>query len=461
MFFKCEFVYLSSNKTLVMSDIVVTNPIASPLQFELFSPFEFKREIRIDNVFSQSMCSIDEQFGSDAALLKSLVLFFHNEVQNNVYGIGFFDVRRFANMMGYSISSLEHKHPNPAQLSGKSVEERARMYELEKNSPEKNKIWDSNLENALFILASRSVVLSYDQPIEDSNGSSEYLSTGLSSQRYLKGVQMIFKSESKNSTVVKKIYLYELESDFIDKTLRLYQYIDISMAPYLQRKNLENIFFLLSNRVSYMLYIMSEKGVKKSDGFYDDTYSIYFSRAKRLFNCNSSVERENKRKIDRKMKELVSLLSNYSNFKISFTWEKETPNSSYSYLLVIKISISMMFIKSGEEKALNKERALNELCCIELYHSVFKDIYSDYYYQGTVISKAESYVNWLNDDEKDFDKKTQAILKCHNKIYPNHNFIVLGYDTKPDTMCRILNSLKQINSTINSFKNITKMISNV
>ena len=443
---------------IVDSDIVSSVVAQDAVQLELFSPLELRNEIRIDRIFSECMWKIDEQFEEDAGLLKSLIIFFHNEIQNNVYGVGFFDVRRFAEMTGYSVSRLEHKHPNPLQLANKSASEKARLYEREAAEPEKEKVWDSYLENALYTLVNQSIVLNYDASFVDGE-ENVYSSAGIGGQKYLDSVEMIFKKNANESQFGKKIYVYCLNRDFVDKTLKFYQYIDITIVPNLQRKNLENIFFLLASRVGYLLYEFEKNGMKKGDGWFEDYYKIYFNRAMKIFCCNSSVKRENKRKIERKMKELVEIVNNSCDFKISYSWDKENEKSSFSYMLVIKFQIPRSKIRSQTERFHDSQRSFDESCCIELFHSLYRDLYPENYFQATIIGKFAHYYKWLCDDSDHYNEKLAVIYRCHLKIFPNYDFIVCGHDTKARELNNQLKSLKSKNNSIVKLYSIPKMLS--
>lgn len=437
--------------------ITVAGVVPQAVQLELFSPLELRNEIRIDRIFSECMWNIDEQFNDDAGLIKSLIIFFHNEIQNNVYGVGFFDVKRFSEMTGYSISKLQHKHPNPIQFVGKSAADIARAYEREALEPEKEKVWDSYLENALLTLVRQNVVLNYDATFVDGS-SNQFSSAGISGQKYLDNVEMVFQKNGNKSLANKKIYVYYLNKDFVDKTLKLYQYIDITIVPYLQRKNLENMFFLLANRVGFLLFEFEQKGEKKGEGWIESSYNIFFNRAKKIFCCNSAVKREDKRKIERKMKELVNIVNNNCYFKISYYWDKETNDSSFSYMLVIKFLIPKSKIRSKEERYADIQRSYDESCCIELFHSLYQEKFSENYWQATIIGKFAHYYNWLCDDSADFDDKLAVIERCHKKLYPNYNFMVLGHDTKRRELIKQLESLKSISSSITRLRNVPKML---
>lgn len=437
---------------------IATVSVASPIQMELFSPLELRNEIRIDRIFSQSMWKIDEQFNEDAGLLKSLILFFHNEIQNNVYGVGFFDVKRFSEMMGYSISKLQHKHPNPRQLMGMNAAEKARLYELEAQNPESNKIWDSNLENALYTLVNCNVVLNYDASFSDERNNI-INSAGISSQKYLERVDMIFQKSSEKSLINKKVYIYHLDRDFVDKTLRWYQYIDISLVPFLQRKNLENIFFLLAGRVGYLLYDLERSKVKKSNQWYESLYSIYFNTAKKIFCCDSAINRENKRKIEKKMKELTEIVNSHCDFKIKYYWDKENPKSSFSYMLVIKLFISGNKIKNEHDHYENYSRTEDEFCCMELYHSLYRDLFPEQYHQGTILGKFGFYFKWLCDDTVNFQEKCDVIKRCMLKVNPDSNWDNNRYIN--ERVARQLKHLKEINSSFLELRNAPKMIAPV
>lgn len=99
----------------------------------------------IDKLFKHDILSEDE------GLIKSLLYYFAKSYEKNYFTFGLLDPEDFAKEMGYSLSYLRKRHANPHQLKGLSSELIDSLYSKEHQDPNL-KIWDTTLENALYLL---------------------------------------------------------------------------------------------------------------------------------------------------------------------------------------------------------------------------------------------------------------------------------------------------------------------
>ena len=425
------------------SQLSQTLVVTSPEQLELFNPIENKKEIRVDNTFARSLYLIDEQFEEDSVLIKSLIIFFHNEIQNNIFGVSSFDVSRFAKQMGYLPDNLNAMHPNPVQLRGKTKAEIDIMKAKEIADPVQFKIWDSNLENALYVLSTNTVNVKYGKTVVDDGDFS--MVTGLSGQRYLKSIQMTLK---KTKNVTKKVYMYELDPDFVQKTLSLYSYIDLSKIALFQKRRLDNLYLFVSSNIASILHEAKLQGIQKGDGYIEQDFILYFNMAKRLLGTNCKLEKENKRAIKKKLDEFNLLLTE-DDFKIEPEWMKGENNMTY-YQINLHLKIPKSRIKTDKEEQEDKTRMMNEVSFFNLFHILFKLTNSQAYYTSTMVDKVLAFNDWLKDDTKDYEDKLDMIKTSNKQVY--------GTVEKPSFVSekqiyqRALKGLQEVNIINNAFK---------
>lgn len=392
-----------------------------PEQLCLFNPLDTKTDIRVGNTFARGLFLIDEQFPEDSRLIKSLILFFHNEVQNNIFGCSSFDVNSFAELMGFEVSNLNAKHPNPFQLKIMSEEQRSQLIKEEERSkkkwesdrlPYQAQIWDTVLENALYILCTQSIKLEYGSSVSYDDVS--VINTGITGQRYLNSVEKTIQVSEKNQ--LKKVYSYELNKDFLISTLRMYSNIDIKKISIFRKRKLDNFYIFLSSIVNYKLYEAKSQGITKDYGFFECRYQFYYALVKRIMGLNCKSEAENKRKIQDKLTTLKTMVEP-DEFSFEPEWINIDKTSRYKYDLLIKFTIPRSRIKSDEEAKQAIERTSKEVSFFNLYHTGFRDRVPELYFTGTMYDKVIGFRSWLQDDAKDFNIKLAIIEDSHEMVF--------------------------------------------
>lgn len=433
-------------------DIVVAS--FSPAErVELLNPLSPISNIRFSYNFSSTLYLIDEQFADTASLIKSLIIFFHNEIQNNLFGFGSFDVAKFAKFMGYSVTYLNLIHPCPEQLKGKSEAEIAMLRAKEKAEPEKYKIWDSYLENALYILSTQSVNIKYGSKID--MGEDKYVSSGIVTQRYLSSISMFLKKGQRRE---KKVYQYQLEPEFLNSTRKFYTYMDFNKVLKFKAEGLDNIYMFVSSYICNFLNQQRKAGQKKGEGYFEADFFLFFDMCKKLLNVSCKQEKENKRKIKIKLDKFRLFLSP-DDFMIDPEWVpvSETSKSCYKVNLHLKIPKSRLL--SDEEENSRRERLFYESCFYRLYNELFPKYYYEIYSMGTLADKVITFSKWLKDDTLDYDDKIHTITYVRNELF--------GVQQKPsflseDTISkRYFNHLKEINIEKNAFGQYAQLISDV
>lgn len=419
-----------------------------PIQLDLFSPFTYNPEIRISKTFAHSVFSFDEQFKSEAGVLKSLVLFFHHEVQNNIFGMSVFDIKRFADMMNYDIKYLNSKAKNPAQHEGMDKQEIEQLYKLEEQDPIKYKVWNSVLENALWILQNKPVRLTYGGAYNTND--IQVVRTGQYSERYIRNLEMVMVDTSGKGKK-KKIYIYELDREFVTKTMRYYAFIDIRKYPALQRKGIENMYLYLIDFINSMMTQNATKALPEGESqAIQQDCTLYFSALCNIFNVGGTIEKEKKRRIKEKMAILQEVLSE-DDFKITQNWVKGSADSKYSYNLHLKIEIPKDRIKTKKEQEKDRQRNFKDLCYMRLFHETFSRLYPEIYYEEGTLVRIASFYNWLCNDEANMPEKIAAIKASNVEVYGETATNTLLGDRSEFFAQRSLQEFKEDSSIMESF----------
>jgi len=101
-----------------------------------------------------------------------LIYFFCHCFQNNLFNFKTLDSNEFSSRFSYDIGFLRRKHPNPAQHTGLSDEEKQVIYDLQEEDPAGNRVFDSYLENALYNLSTKPLVFQRGVKTVSRNGDS-------------------------------------------------------------------------------------------------------------------------------------------------------------------------------------------------------------------------------------------------------------------------------------------------
>lgn len=197
---------------------------------------------RIDKSISKSYVKIFEAIpDSESSLMLSVLAFFCWKHQTDIFGAGSFSADEFAKLVGYKDArNLNKTHPSPYQLKGLSREKAEQLYGSESlmRSTEGrrtstdiiNPVWDSYLENILYVLNTCPVVLSINDH----------------TSKYQKSI-LIIKEMSASVYRGKKTYRYVLDEDFMRNLSCFYNEVSFSAISKLKGANLVPLYLYLVN----------------------------------------------------------------------------------------------------------------------------------------------------------------------------------------------------------------------
>ncbi|WP_143569851.1 hypothetical protein [Tenacibaculum agarivorans] len=197
--------------------------------------------IRIDQNIGYYIDKL-KKYNEDEDLLKSLLLYMCFNFQKNLFGYSTLDPTHFASVMNHGVENLKRKHPNPIyhKYSGRSKEE-AEMLQEKHGRVSAYRILDSRLENALLILMHEGTLDTY-------LSKSEYAEIiKLSDFRFIEDIQVVIEKRKKAK---KLTYLYKLSEQFEYSLKKMFFNANISTYNTLRKKNLEDWYLKLKNRIN-------------------------------------------------------------------------------------------------------------------------------------------------------------------------------------------------------------------
>lgn len=114
---------------------------------------------RFDKNFASNMDQVSALADDGGGgLLRSVLYYLADSYQHNILDIGLFDVDDFAKKYGFSVKFLRNRHPSPYHLQNLGEQAR-RAYRDDARSSRwdvsDSKVWDSYIENALYLLMAR------------------------------------------------------------------------------------------------------------------------------------------------------------------------------------------------------------------------------------------------------------------------------------------------------------------
>ena len=180
---------------------------------------------------------------NDNALIKSLIYYFSYTYKSNFFHFGRLDPEKFAKDFGMTASYLRMPHKKPAQLADMSEDEKAIYYQEQAAHPDdpSYRIWDSVLENALYVLSTK--------PLTLTRGGWTYAEgkrKSIQSIQIIKEVSAVYIPR-KDRRLKKVIYEFVLNEEFITNLTSYFLPSYKQALIDLRKSGLDNLYLYLSN----------------------------------------------------------------------------------------------------------------------------------------------------------------------------------------------------------------------
>ena len=197
--------------------------------------------LRVDKNMAYNISDFKRYDKMDQIVIKNLIIYMSLTFQKNLFNLVEIDPKDFIETMKLNRSSLIQEHKNPLfyKINSKSKEE-LKALELKHGRLSKYRIWDSVLENALFILQYENIISSYAQ----NTNTVERVS--ITSFSYIKSLHVTYKKTGKTKKIV---YEYEPSDEFELSLKKFFFNITVENFVKLRSSNLEDCYLNLINRI--------------------------------------------------------------------------------------------------------------------------------------------------------------------------------------------------------------------
>jgi hypothetical protein len=283
--------------------------------------------IRIDKNIAHNIdlfISIDNISNEDKALIKSLIYYFCFSRQTDLFGFGTLDPKQFAAVLSYKEGYLRKKHLNPLQLQKLTTEEKKLLYEREKKNPAA-KIFDSYLENALYIL--HTTALRFSRTAKEvlfENGTTKYTNI---SEAYILLPQLI-TSTIKGKGSPKVFFNYDINKNFITNLSLYFLKFSKEALITLRRAGLDDLYLYLKN----FKETLQEKLKTSTEIDRSLNFNHLCKIARIPFQKKDGSELKNQRDIKQKLIDAFVKINEQTDLKFTVEWVKSTKNTRWKYL---------------------------------------------------------------------------------------------------------------------------------
>ena len=360
--------------------------------------------IRADKNISEIL--FNELICKDAYnVMTSLLFYFFQCNQNNLFGFGVLDPYKFSKQMGFSPEFLRRRHPEPAQLKNMSKEQIGKLYQDEEKNPE-NRIYDSILENALFSLT-QPIVFSSGAKLVTFDDGVKYMNK-ISTFQFLSEISCQFGKSPSGKGKDKIIYQYALNSQLINNLNHYYfhDYLEDFISIRKAGNNLDSLYLFLKNQenhesakfnnvVRFNMDILCEK-LNLSPNYSSKDKKRYLSRA-------------------------LDKILQHTHFKFSYNWVSAGGNARWKY--VPEFTFPKKFANTNELIQFNEKekRVMFEQSLLHQLLTLFRYLYAS---KSNSIEFQSYFLSWLMDNQKDYKEKSHAFdsagISLYGKFPPTH-----------------------------------------
>ncbi|MGB3849370.1 MAG: hypothetical protein WA958_05340 [Tunicatimonas sp.] len=347
--------------------------------------------IRIDKNVGKNVLDFSA-LGKDAPLIKSLIYFFCHSYQNNLFGHGTLDPAVLAKEFKFTTNYLRSRHDDPTQLKGYTSEEVKELYALQEEQPEM-RVWDSILENALWILKTTKINYRYggqvfDPQSDQKESKSKTYYSEVKSIQFLTELSVTFR-KNEHGGKEKVLYHYALDPSFVENLTNYYFKADHRSISLLRKPALDDLYVYLKNLRA------SLKGQ-------DATAS--FSLLCELAHIDIQDSKQRKKKLNKCLKRIAE----DTDLKFIIRWEKDKPEVRYRYKPIIVWESEPAIDGKAERNNIFYQKLVHEL--IQIYRKKrVRKVYNT--------SSEQKFLDWCRNSTTDQDEKVLAFQNAYFDIW--------------------------------------------
>ena len=317
---------------------------------------------RLDRNLTNNINYLKLAFGDDTYLVISILCYIAWKHNNMLFHVGVFDTVEFAKLCKFERGFLRRRHPAPAQLERLSENDKIKLYKMQEQDPVMYRVFDSLLENALYLLYTRAIAYPSTHIIYALN-MSEIQKIKIDKITFFKRLQIVFQKSKKGK---KKIYYeYELDESCVHNLSQYYLVCNLDVFAQLRKKGLDSLYLYIKNLREYYIY----RG-KKSDSV--------------NFNSLCEVAKLNRSNVRMRKQDLIhafAKLSTLADFEVILTF---LPLTETGQLYVPVVTFPALTCRLEEDVILEKQNILflnfSRLLC-----ESFKEKHDYYMYKDELL----------------------------------------------------------------------------
>ena len=386
--------------------------------------------IRVDKNFAFNIREF-RGFNDDAKIIKALLMYMAYDNQKDLFGFYRLDPERFAKVMFLNKNNLFRIHPDPLQLQGSDASELIEN-EQKHGRMSEYRTWSSYLENALYILHTKTIIKDYRYRIDDK-------AIGTTKKfEFLKEIE--FQLEATGKT--KKIIYRYIPDERFEENLKGY-FLNTKIEKYntLRKPKLEDAYLELLNRIN-------AANLKKENALSFDINYLAEILAVKPYSRFSDYKRKITQKIDLLRKVIVDDVPG-----LKLVWGKAsghvedlenalTVNRKKKPAKYDNIPILVWDRLSDEERQKEETQVFKNVFDTTLIKSLVQICFNNY--ENRVIKLSEEdrkifFYRWFFSEE-DLDIKVIKYQDSYVSIYKNSR----GLPARVGEFKRLLKSLTRI-----------------
>ena len=355
----------------------------------------------------------EDAFSCDDRLIRNIIYSIANDYEHNLMGFGQLDPATFAKQWNYDHAYLRHRVENPYQLRHMSDDEihayRTRVDANGGNGDaegEDGRVWDTQLENALYILSARPVCLNnYGEFSMEENGTKETVSVkSHATFTIISNLTAVKKSHGKT------LYIYNLNENFEKNLTRYYIRGEKTSLIALRTCGLDSLYLYLANLRSN-LALKKERSTKPGQ-LPDLDYLCRLADIPFATKDGSPVPAKMRKY---QLVRALDRINRESGLELTVSWVdgdgKERHRSKGAYTPVLSFGASALLVFNenwGPGKiAADQERAAIQR---QIITKNFLDMYKKLFITGTYAPvDADSFNAWALDVKRNRKEKETAL----------------------------------------------------
>lgn len=379
---------------------------------QIISPTSF----RIDKYLVSDIYGFNGQIETDERLIRNIIYSVAEDYEHSLFGFGSLDPAKFAERWQYDPSYLRKRVAEPYQLRDlspseiESYRERISARKSQTKDESDKYVWDTHLENAIYILASKPFNFNtYGEfVVVDDRTKKEQVFKSHASFTLFSSISAVSRGRGK------VVYAYTLNDNFEKNLTRYYIRGERESLLQLRGSGLDSLYLFLTN-LKVNLALSGAGKTPSGDG------ALSFDNLCNLAGVPTHTK-DGKEYEDRERKKLLNRalakVNDTTELKFSVSWVKG-PGATAAYTPVIDFGDGHLPRYNVKQPGLGRFVLDEERSTIQrqLIQREFLTIYKKLFSSGYRPIDEEDFNAWAIDNSRSKEEKATALKLAYIGIY--------------------------------------------